>query len=235
MTLALARLTACSDLTVNPDRVIALEISGGAPTVEEGDTLRLTARTLNAAGEAVPNVTVTWAVLDTGTIGFTLNPSGLVTATAPGAWRVQASADDLRSGALTITVTPLPDSAAAAITRVVVPFGDAQSMPLTVTVYDLTTTPGTPTPLAGKPVTFEVVQPTGASPGFFLTVSDTTPGPSPLRVSTLTGLGGASVVARRIPGQATPDSALVDATATTARGAIVPGTPIRFVVVFSAS
>src|SRR5204863_4175377 len=102
LTLGIAALAACSDLTVSPDRVIALEISGPSPALEEGDTLRLAARALNAVGEAVPGVIVTWAVLDTGTIGFTLSPSGLVTATTPGTWRVQASAANLTTGPVTV-------------------------------------------------------------------------------------------------------------------------------------
>jgi hypothetical protein len=105
LTLALASLGACHELTLSPDRVIAVEILTAAPRVSVGDTLRLVARPLNAAGQVVSTVPVAWAVIDTGTIPFQLDASGLVTATALGAAKVQAKAESLRSDPITVTVT----------------------------------------------------------------------------------------------------------------------------------
>jgi hypothetical protein len=233
LTLGLAGLMACREITLSPDRVIALEVGDPAPRVEEGDTARLVARALNAAGRPVEGATVTWAVVDTGTIGFELEPSGLVRANTPGsAARVQASSDNLRSDPITVTVTAIPDtSAATGPTRVVVPPSDVQSAPLGVTVYDRAAT-GQLSGIIGKSVIFETTEPAGST-GFFLTATDTVPGPDPHRVVAQTASNGlASVRARRRAGQAAPDSALISATAVNARGVTVPGTPVRFVVVF---
>lgn len=236
MILGLVGLTACRELTLTTDRVIALEVADPAPKVEEADTLRLAARPLNAAGTVVSGAVVTWAALDTGRLAFALDPSGLVTGAFPGSGRVQAQVENLRSDPVTVTVTALPDTAAAAsFTRVALAPADIQSAPLAVTVYDRGAQ-GQLSGLGSKPVTYQVVQPASGSPGFFLTVKDTVPGPDPRRVTTLTDLAGrASAVARRLPGQTPPDSAIVEATATTARGAAVAGTPVRFVVVFRSS
>ena len=113
--LALAATTACSDITLSPTHVIALEVNNTTPTVEQGDTVRLSARALNALGNPVPEAPITWAVLDTGTLVFQLDPSGLVHGMALGSGRVQASSDNLRSDPITVSVTPVPDTAAATI------------------------------------------------------------------------------------------------------------------------
>ena len=228
---------ACRELTLNPDRTIALEIANLTPKVEEGDTLRLTARALNAAGNVVPGAAVTWAVLDTGRIAFALDPSGLVTGTFAGNNKVQARLEDLRSDPVTVTVTPLPDSAAATgSTRRVLQPGDVQSPAMLVTVYDSTAQGFVG--ISDKRVVYQALQPATGGLGFFLTVKDTVPAPGtdPRTVTTLTAFGGqASAVARLLAGQTPPDSAIIQATAYTARGAVVRGTPVQFVVVFRGS
>jgi hypothetical protein len=52
---------------------------------------------------------VTWAVLDTGTLGFTLSPAGLVTGISPDTARIQAESDGLRTPPITLTIVqPTP-------------------------------------------------------------------------------------------------------------------------------
>ncbi len=106
---------ACTSLT-DFDRIVAIEIIGStAPTVPQGDTLRLRARAIDAAGDSVPGATITWVLLDvdTGQVGFTLDSTtGLVTAQTPGAGRVQARVETLRSGIITVTVTDTGSTAA---------------------------------------------------------------------------------------------------------------------------
>jgi hypothetical protein len=98
---------------LDPDHVIALEIPSPPSSIVVGDTVRLTARALNAMGTPVPDVTIRWAVVDTGVTGFTLDESGLVTATAPDTGRVQARVDDLRSDPIQLkVVASLPGPAA---------------------------------------------------------------------------------------------------------------------------
>src|SRR6185436_7656896 len=91
LTLALASTGACHELTLSPDRVIALEIASATPRVTVGDTLRLVARALNSAGQPVSSAQISWRLVDTLTvIPFQLDASGLVTGIAVGAAKVQA-------------------------------------------------------------------------------------------------------------------------------------------------
>lgn len=100
----------CGSLFGDLDRVIALEIVGGtAHSITVGDSLYLVARPVTAGGDTVPGADIAWAVLDTGVVGFVLEPNGLVIGTETGKGRVQARYEDLRSDPITITVTaPVP-------------------------------------------------------------------------------------------------------------------------------
>jgi hypothetical protein len=111
--LVLATVPGCRAITLSDDRVIALEIANTAPQVFVGDTLRLAARALNAAGNLVTEVEISWAVVDTGVVAFDLSRSGLVTARVQGTGRVQASTGTLRSDPITVTIKapPVPSPA----------------------------------------------------------------------------------------------------------------------------
>lgn len=108
--LALAFLTGCRLLTGPSDRIIALELAGSAAdTAIAGDTLHLHARALTAGGDSVPDAVITWAILDTGTVGIELvDSSGTFLAQRTGTWHVQAAVDSLRSDPIAITVLPGP-------------------------------------------------------------------------------------------------------------------------------
>ncbi len=226
--------------------MIAIEIDGTPDrSVEEGDTLTLTARALNVAGDTVPGAVITWEMVDpdSGQIGFTLDAStGLVTAHAPGSGRVRPRVEDLTTQAvITVTVTPAPDSVAAGgDVTVTMVAGDSVSPPLIVTVYYLADDTAAPVALGKKPVHYYAVDPAPGSTeaeGFFLALSDSDDaGPDSHRITAQSDAAGrASVVVRRISGAAVPDSALVDAAVTTAAGDTVAGSPVRFVVVFAGS
>lgn len=216
--------------------MIAIDIvSSLTPTVEEGDTLRLTARAVDASGAVVPDAPIVWELVDTGQVGFTIDSAtGLVEALAPGSGRVQARVETLTSGRILVTVTPAPDSLAAGVPEATLPLGQAASGPVSAAVWDLTTTPGSQLALAGKPVHFELVDPppgTTAAAAVFLTLGDTVPGTDPHRVTATTQADGqASVLVRRVSGAAQPDSTLLHAYALTARGDTVPGSPVRLIV-----
>lgn len=233
---------ACEELTGDLSRIIAIEIAGTLQKrVEEGDTLHLAARALDGRGDEVPDATITWATLDvdSGQVGFTLDPTtGEVAGIQPGSGRVQARVETLRSEPITVRVTPAPDSAAAAGNqRLTVPPGDDRSDGLDVIVFDLTTETGQQLPLADTPVRYQVVDAapgSGAVDGIELVDGDSVPGGDPHRVTVTTGANGiASVVARLVAGEPVPDSVTVDATALTARGVSVNGSPLRYVVVFA--
>lgn len=232
---------ACTNLLGDFGRIVAIEIEGSVTRrLEEADTLTLVAAALTAGGERVPDATIVWQVLDvdSGQVGLTLDTAtGLVTAVFPSSVRIGAVVDDLRSDVITVTVTAAPDSLAAVEpTRVTVGPGETASPPLVTTLFDLTTTAGEQRPLSGKPVRFAVVEPaTGpaATRGLLLTAgTDTVPGPDSLVATSITGTDGRATIRVRRVGTTQPDSAAIEATAHTATGMAVPGSPIRLIVVF---
>ncbi len=230
---------ACDQIIADFDRVVAIEIVGPtARTLEEGDTLQLEARAISAGGETVPDAQIYWAVVDTGPVGFSVDTAtGLVTGTAPGTGRVQPRVDELRLGAVTITVTAAADSlAAGGDTLILVDPGADASPPLAVLVLDLTTAPGESLALAGQPVHFSTADPppgSVAAEGFFLARSETAPGDDPHAYVATTGADGRTdIVVRRQQGAAQPDTAVIHAVAVTAAGDTVAGSPIRFRIRF---
>jgi hypothetical protein len=99
-------VTSCKLFEGDASRIVALEIVGGTSyTAHVGDTLYLKARARAANGDTVSTAAIEWAVLDTGTVGIALDPStGVVVATSPGIWRVQAKVATIRSDPITIQV-----------------------------------------------------------------------------------------------------------------------------------
>ena len=239
----LALCAACTVITGDLGRIIAIEIDGAAArTIEEDDTITLNARAIDAAGDTVPDAIIVWELLVTDSvhpvIGFEIDSStGIIRATAPGSGRVRARVDDLRSDTISVVVTGAPDSIAAGGDAQITMTSDATvSPPITAALFDLTTDPTTTQTLADKMVTFTLVEPLPGAPdaqGFFLTEGDSVPGLSPHTLTVPTnGSGTASVSVRRVAGSVLPDSAIVEAVAVTAVGVTVTGSPVRFTVVF---
>ncbi len=233
--------TACISITSGPGGIAAIEVDGlSQRSLEEGDTLSLVARAVDANNQVVTDAQVIWEILDvdSGQVGITLDEtSGLITAGAPGTARVQASVGSLRSGILAITVVPAPDSiAVSGDSLITIAVGATTSPDLAVVLLDLTTFPDSQIPLAGRPVHFSVTVPTPGgtdTEGFFLTQIDTVPGATPHEFAALTdGSGRASIVLRLVTGSTVPDTTVVEAVSLTAAGDTVPGTPVRFVVQF---
>lgn len=96
----------CTGVLGDATRIIALEIVGPTSyTIQVNDTLQLSARALSASGDVVSGATIEWAVLDTGSVGITLDPAtGLVVGQRPGRWKVQASVEAIRSDSIVIKV-----------------------------------------------------------------------------------------------------------------------------------
>jgi len=227
---------ACTEITGNSDRIIAVEIVGPLiRTVEEGDTLQLEARALDANGNVVQEAVILWAVVDDSIVGFTIGETtGLVETTAPDTGRVAAFADELPSEPVLIQVSPAADSVASvSATRDTVDGAEPASSALTVEVLDITSDT---LPLIGKPVHFDLVEPPPGDPagaGVFLATTDTVPGADPHHLEVVSqALGQAWVVVRKVSGTTTPDSAVIHATVVTAIGDTVAGSPVRFVVLF---
>jgi hypothetical protein len=236
-------LAACSALTGDFSEVVAIEYTGPpTPRVEEGDTVRLTAVVLGLDGQPLPEVPVFWRVVsaDPDSVGFTLDSvTGLVTAVRPGTWSVQGRAEALRlEPPISVTVVGRPDSIGpVGSDRDTVPAGVPESATLNAGVFDITTTVGQAIGLAGKRVRFQLADPAPGSPaaaGVALALPGQAPGPDPHVVDRESGTGGlAGVTARRVAGTPQPDSIVFHARAFTAHGDTVPGSPVRFVVVFS--
>ncbi len=214
-------------------------------TVEENDSLLLVARAIDAKGDTVPDVEITWELLDVDSdsapVGFSLDTQrGLISANSPGKGRVRPKVESFTpADYITVSVTAAPDSVmASGDLTIVVPSTETTSSKLEVLVYDLTTVPATAVPLSEKPVQFEVVvpDPDGAeAAGFFLMLSpqDSVLEETPHTVVVRTDeMGLARAFVRRIAGASLPDSAVVQADVSTAIGETVRGSPVRFLVIF---
>jgi hypothetical protein len=231
---------ACGNLAGGDlDRTIAIDILGSlTPELEEGDSLQLQARAVDARGDSVPDAVIIWAIVDTGDVGFTVDTStGLIVASHPGTGRVVARTQGIRSGVLQVIVLPAPDSLAATTEqRLTVASGASTSSALEVVVLDTTTEPGTQLALPEKAVHFLVVEPPSGSPalqGFFLATTDTVPGNDPFRVEAVTDPEGmARAVVWRVSSSIQPESTVVHAVALTALGDTTAGSPVQFVVLF---
>lgn len=199
--------------------------------------MQLSARGINARGEVVPDAEIVWEVIDTGSVGFALDPStGIATGTGAGTGRVQARIDALAAGPIVITGLAAADSLfATSDTLIVVDSAQTASPPLAVRAVDFTSSPTDTLALTGQDVHFRTVDPEPGTPeaaGFFLAQSETSPGDDPHSYVATTGTdGGASIVVRRA-GEIQPDSAVVHAVLVRAVGDTVPGSPVRFLIRF---
>jgi len=179
------------------------------------------ARPLNGFGDSVA-AEVRWATPDTATLAVVDSATGATLGRRPPSGRLQARVGTLRSGFVTVTVRPQADTVFAAgpvrDTVALAASADSASAPLVVRVQDLTTGPQ-PADLVGRPVVFRLTYPT--DPGAFTLVPGDT---------VLTGSGGLASVAVKLLNRAVPDSAVVEVRALRGNGAVVPGSPVTFVV-----
>lgn len=235
---------ACTEFTGDFSDIIALEYTGPtSPSVEEGDTVRLTARALDIRGDTLPDAEIVWRVieLDTVDVGFVLDSvTGLIAGVHPGGpWRVQGSAEGLQiDPPISVRVTAAPDSAARADTgAVVMSVAQNQTSSLTVAVFDLTTTPDQPGPAGGARVRYQLVDPEPGSAqanGIAIVVTAEV-GDDPHAAETESNSAGQAAAFVRRVGTSQPDSVLIDAVVFTARGDTVPGSPIRFLVLIESN
>jgi hypothetical protein len=232
-------VAACDTITGDFDRIIGIQLDQSPRTVEVGDTLQLTAQAVSAKGDIVHDAAITWALLsvDSGQVGFTVEESGTVRAHAPGNGQVQAQFEDLRSDPITVTSSPAPDSVASDGAIVPFPPTGTSSAPMRVAVFERVTSAGQPTPLPGKPVRYQLVDPAPGTPAaavLFLLAADTVPEADPHGVTAFSAADGFASASVHVQSGATPpDTITVDATVTTAVGAPVVGSPIRFLVAVS--
>jgi len=230
---------ACSLVGIDFDAVIAVEVTvPDSGRVEEGDTLLLRARALNARGDSVPGAVFVWEQIDTGKISLDPATGRVIGLTPTGAVRVRARHENLPSNPISLavlaaadTIQPEPAGAIRDTIFASVP-ADSLSAPLQAKLLDLTTTPppAAPVPLGNRPVTFSLTLFPGGNTGARLVVAAADTGVTQLAVKTAT-TGIAAVRVKLRAGQTAPDSAVVTAVATRANGSSVPGSPVTFTVV----
>jgi hypothetical protein len=153
-------------------------------------------------------------------VGETLPLTGVITGVSPGTGRVQAFAGLLASSLVQFTVIPRADTLIVTDSVLTVAPGVAASLPLVAQLQSFSP----PGPLADRPVAYALTDPLDLSvvlPGGVLT--DT--------VNTGTDGAVSSVTLNRV-NLAQPDTAIVEVRAFRTRGAVVPGSGQRFIVIF---
>ena len=219
--LPLLVLLGCSSLDEGEAGVVGLEIEVPTPAVlEVGETAQLTARPLNQDGEVV-DVPVHWLAIDPTVTVDEL--TGLVTGVGAGTGRVQASVGSLVSELVSFSVLAPADTIVLTTDSVVIAPLDPGVTPALNVRLDSFNPAG---PLGSRPVIFEITRPV-AEP-----LAATFAGG--VRVDTLTTAadGVAGAVVSLTPGQPIPDTVLVEVRAERTRGAVVPGSGQRFIILF---
>jgi Bacterial Ig-like domain (group 2) len=211
----------CSSLDEGEAGVVALEVRAPLPAiVEVGETLQFSAKPLDANGDSV-GVPVTWRSPDaTVAVG---EATGLVTGLAPGQGRVQAVVGSL-TGELVSLAVIAPADTLGIVGDSIVPVAADPGVTPPLTVLLASNNPAGP--LDARPVVFEITSPT-AEP-----LAVTLPG-GVLIDTLLTAVDGtAGIVVSRVPGALLPDTVFVEIRASRTRGAAVPGSGQRFIVLF---
>jgi hypothetical protein len=221
--LSLLLAAACSGLDEGEGGVVAIEVETPEfQTLEVAEQVQVVARALDVNG-AVLDVPLDW---QSSGAAVTVDGSGLVTAVQPGEADVQAISGSLPSPPVPFDVVARADTIIIAGDSVVtIPIGTDPPVtaPLTVRLETFTS----PGPVGSSPVIFQITSPVaGATPVVQLNgavQSDTI---------TTASDGTASVEIGAVGGQLPPDTAIVQVRAERLRGAGVPGSGQRFIVLF---
>lgn len=218
--LPLALLVGCSELDEGEGGIVALEVRAPFPAiVEVGETVQLSAKPLDADGDSV-DAPVSWRSPDaTVSVGET---TGQVTGVSPGTGRVQATSGSLSSELISFSVLAPADTLLLVGDSVVTAAPEPGTATLTTELQSFSP-PGV---LASRPVIYEITRPT-ATP-----LAVTLPGGVLIDTLTTGADGRASVTLSRDLATAVPDSVFVEIRASRTRGAVVPGSGQRFIVLF---
>lgn len=221
--LPLLAAAACSGLDEGEGGVVALEVQ--APellTLEVGEQVQLSARALDADGETV-DAAIEWRASND---ALRVDATGLVTGVEPGSVDVQAAVGSLTSGRLGFSVIAPADTIVIVGDSVfIIPIG--ADPPVTATLVVRLESRSPVGPVDSRPVIYEITEPVaGATPVVQLAggvQSDT--------LTTLTdGTIGAELTL--VTGQVPPDTTIVEVRANRTRGAAVPGSGQRFIILF---
>jgi hypothetical protein len=187
--------------------------------VEVGESIQLSVKPLDKDGDSVATP-VTWLSADT---SATIDAAGVLTGVSPGTAPIQASVGSLGSDLITFAVVAPADSLVLA--------GDS-----------VLTVPAGTTAAAGMIVRLDSFHPPGALPGRRVVYAITSPDPAAVAPTVLFSDNAvADTVATTDDGTATaalavvgppPDTVIVEVRAKRTRGAEVPGSGQRFIVLF---
>ncbi len=216
-------VVACSNLEESQGGVVALEIQlPETTTIEVGEQIQLSARALDADGGTV-DATIVWHA---SSAALSVDPTGLLTGVADGIAQVQASVGSLASEQIQFTVRARPDAIVIVGDSVfIVPVTTDPTATANPTVRLDTRTP--PGPVESHDVIFDITQPVaGTIPVVQLANGDQS---DTVRTS---AEGLATVALSLVTGQVAPDTAIVEVRANQLRGAVVPGSGQRFIVLF---
>jgi hypothetical protein len=219
--LPLLAVAACSNLEEGQGGVVALEIQTPAiTTIEVGEQVQLSARALDAEGETI-DATIEWRSSST---AVSVDPTGLATGVAPGTTQVQAAVGSLVSEQISINVRA-PADTIIIVGDSVLTIPIAAPVPANPTVRVESRNP--PGPVEAQDVIFDITQPIAGT----IPVVQLANGDQSDTVRT-TAEGLATVALTLVTGQVPPDTAIVEVRANRLRGAIVPGSGQRFIVLF---
>jgi hypothetical protein len=213
-------LLGCSDLPEAPNEVVALEISTPELlSIEVGESLQLTARALNKDGNEVTGLPIEWRAPDP---TMTVDPAtGVITGVSPGTGRVQALQGLLASGLVQFTVLAPADTLIVTDSVLTVDPAAVLSPPLVARLESF----NPPGVLPDRPVAYAVLSPLDGSVAL---------AGGALTDTVNTGTDGAvsTMTLNRVTGFVQPDTAFVEVRASRTRGAPVPGSGQRFLVLF---
>jgi hypothetical protein len=219
--LILLLVLGCSGLTDEGGGVVGLQIRTPALlTLETGETLPLSARALDKNGDSIA-AEITLRAPDA---TLTVDPLGVVTGVAPGPGRVQAFVGQLASNLVQFTVISRADTLIVLDSVFTVAPGVPASPPLVAHLQSFNPVAVLP----DRPVVYAVTSPPDVGP-------HTVELPGGVLTDTVsTGTDGAvtSVTLNRVTSIAQPDTAIVEVRAFRTRGAPVPGSGQRFIVIF---
>jgi hypothetical protein len=220
--LSLLLVAACSGLDEGEGGVVAVEVEiPELTTIEVGEQVQVVARALDVNG-AVVDVPLEW---QSSTAAVTVDDTGLVTGVQPGEANVQAVSGSLPSEPVPFDVVARPDT--------IIIDGDSV---FTLPIVE-------PPPTAALTVRLETFTPAGPVSGGSVIFEITSPPPGATPVVQLAGGvqgdtvttasdGTAVVEIGAVSGQVPPDTAIVQVRAERIRGATVPGSGQRFIVLF---
>jgi Big-like domain-containing protein len=214
---------ACSNLQEGQGGVVALEIQfPELRTLEIGEQLQLSAQALNADGNPV-DAEIAWRASNA---ALTVDGTGLVTGVAVGSSEVQAVVGSLASERVGFTIVLRADTLIIVGDSVLVVPVDADP-PVTAALPVRLESLSPAGPLGSRPVIYQIVQPVA---GTAAVVQLTGGVQSDTLTTAIDGVATTGLV--RVTGQVPPDTAIVQVRANRTRGAPVPGSGQRFIVLF---